>query len=74
MNWISVDERLPDFGQYVFCYMGNYGQSQKYRVCRRIESESGSNNTKPYVWSESGPMTFFGQECTHWAEIHPPKN
>ena len=30
MEWINVEDRLPDDGQRVFVYAGNYGQSQKY--------------------------------------------
>ena len=37
------------------------------------EDEYG-NNRVPYNWETFGPMSFFGQEITHWMPIIPIKN
>lgn len=34
MEWISVEDKLPENGEMVFVYLGNYRQSQKYDVVR----------------------------------------
>jgi hypothetical protein len=34
MGWISVEDKLPENGEMVFVYLGNYRQSQKYDVVK----------------------------------------
>lgn len=84
MKWISVKDSLPDNKEYVFAYAGNYIQSMKYTVvqfcegntpeeCERVNLYRGcdqhGNNLVPYNWEEFGPMSFFGQDITHWSPL-----
>lgn len=34
MNWIKVEDRLPENGQVVLIYAGNYSQSQKLDIAK----------------------------------------
>lgn len=53
-GWISVEDQLPNDGEYVMVYAGNYHQSRKYDVVR---FEKGSSHT-PKAFEESIKDTF----------------
>ena len=70
MEWISVNDRLPKFGENVFVY----GES-KLNICKlisKIETIEGINTE----WEESlFPKSIGVLAVTHWMPLpKPPKN
>ena len=39
-----------------------------------MSEDEHENNKVPYNWETYGPMSFFGQEITHWMPIIPIKH
>ena len=108
-EWISVNERLPERGEYVLIWCGSvqvariekgismaerkamqdgilddpvergWCASEGWRSHRRSDLFRGcdewGNNLVPYHWyANGGPMSWFGQDVTHWMPLpEPPK-
>lgn len=86
--WVSVDDRLPEDGQWVLAHIPMpHVQADDFYVvqfCRGVTSveaeergwwdpsDQHGNNRKPYCWDGHGPLRFFGQEPTHWMQLPEP--
>lgn len=75
MNWIAVNECLPEPNQRVIAYVHEDATqiiigSKRIRVVavNFVTDFIGGNNHKPYAW-EDGPMKWFGQDVTHWMPV-----
>lgn len=61
-SWISVDNQLPNDGDYVLIYAGNYPQSQKYDIVRFEKGISLEEREK----MKNGELPFEMQNCVHY--------
>ncbi len=61
-GWISVDNQLPNDGDYVLIYAGNYRQSQKYDIVRFEKGISLEEREK----MKSGELPFEMQSGVHY--------
>lgn len=59
MNWISVDERLPEPDQRVLCYSPDYADSEHDQAGMTYRMLSGS-------------MLRYCADVTHWFLPNPP--
>ncbi len=75
MKWISVEERLPELGQYVLAKHNRKSwvdedPNVNCVVVKRVpDKEIMGNNEKPYQWIGFGTDSFWGQEIDSWMEI-----
>lgn len=74
MEWISVNDNLPEYNEIVLIYVNCYFETG-VNVARFCKDEIRDNNKKTYSWySTVGPMHWFGQNVTHWAKLpNPPE-
>lgn len=67
MNWISVNDILPELGQRCIVF-GQYFDHQIYRVARRVPHESMEG------WWKTDLGMLSPTEVTHWMPLpEPPK-
>lgn len=63
-EWISVDDRLPDYGEWVLVINEAYKEDQRYTMY----------NVGCTIRSPSLNFTFWGRKITHWRPLpEPPK-
>ena len=67
-EWISVDDRLPEEGEYVLCVLKGFNYGGKIQVCKFVPADKFKD--KPYFEHfRNGFPT-----VTHWMPLpHPPK-
>lgn len=41
-------------------------------IGRQDFADECGNNLRPFRWAGAGPLSWFGQDVTHWARINPP--
>lgn len=76
----STRERLPRYGQYVNGYFPYRSSSDsddpielhKWAVVKFVPALAEGNNKRCFEWQTFGPMTFFGQDCSHWHALPDP--
>ncbi len=74
MNWISVNDALPDIGREVLVQIAHSNTTICKRrrfvyVAQRTEAQEYCNNQRKYEWTSAGPVSFHGQDVTHWCKI-----
>lgn len=78
MEWIRTSDRLPEHGERVLICSANkvHGscvagvQVAVYRAGKYLKI---GNNKTTYVWdAPCGPMSWFGQDVTHWMPLPDP--
>lgn len=74
MEWISVKECLPNYGDVVLIFEDSHW-NQGVEVAKFIKDEVFENNKTKYSWvAPQGPMSWFGQYVSHWMPLpNPPK-
>lgn len=53
-------------------WTGGLGTSYHKRSSLYSACDEHGNNLKPYCFSTFGPMTYFGQDVTHWMPLIKP--
>lgn len=87
MEWINVEDRLPNNDEKVLIYddtceeinvaIFRHGKTkaelaQMKKLVITSADEDG-NNKKPYAWyGVQSPMWWFGQRVTHWMPLPKP--
>ena len=78
MEWISVKDKLPDFGIHVLCFDPYHTEENIYVV--KLEKENFYEIDKcklghPQHWIEAAGETYFTWNPTHWMPLpKPPEN
>ena len=62
MNWISVNDSLPDWGEHVLVYIS---KDQEQRVAWVTEESYGFAWRQYYGWTN----TFEVEDVTHWRPL-----
>lgn len=67
-EWISVDDRLPEEGEYVLCVLKGFNYGGKIQVCKFVPADKFKD--KPYFeYFRNGFPS-----VTHWMPLpEPPK-
>jgi hypothetical protein len=87
MEWINVEDKLPENGQHVLIYInddatsisGGNGRARVFAVYfevikQKLQPFADIGNHKlPYIWNEFGPGMWFGHDANYWMPIpnHP---
>lgn len=67
-EWISVDDRLPEEGEYVLCVLKGFNYGGKIQVCKFVPADNFKD--KPYFEHFRNGFPF----VTHWMPLpQPPK-
>lgn len=67
-EWISVDDRLPEEGEYVLCVLKGFNYGGKIQVCKFVPADKFKD--KPYFEHFRNGFP----SVTHWMPLpHPPK-
>ena len=67
-EWISVDDRLPEEGEYVLCVLKGFNYGGKIQVCKFVPADKFKD--KPYFEHFRNGFP----SVTHWMPIpQPPK-
>lgn len=67
-EWISVDDRLPEEGEYVLCVLKGFHYGGKIQVCKFVPADKFKD--KPYFEHFRNGFP----SVTHWMPIpQPPK-
>ena len=67
-EWISVDDRLPEEGEYVLCVLKGFNYGGKIQVCKFVPADKFKD--KPYFEHFRNGFP----PVTHWMPLpHPPK-
>lgn len=67
-EWISVDDRLPEEGEYVLCVLKGFNYGGKIQVCKFIPADKFKD--KPYFEHFRNGFP----SVTHWMSLpQPPK-
>ena len=67
-EWISVDDRLPEEGEYVLCVLKGFNYGGKIQVCKFVPADEFKN--KPYFEHFRNGFP----SVTHWMPLpQPPK-
>ena len=67
-EWISVDDRLPEEGDYVLCVLKGFNYGGKIQVCKFVPADKF--NDKPYFEHFRNGFP----SVTHWMPLpQPPK-
>ena len=84
MEWISVDDKLPtDTQKVLIAVRGSNIQCATFHKGKTKEqvaethmmcgSDEYGNNLRPFRWyADGGPMSWFGQDVTHWMPLPVP--
>lgn len=69
MKWISVTERLPNYGDIVLIFEDSHW-NRGVEVAKFIKDDVFGNNKTQYSWvAPQGPMSWFGQYVSHWMPL-----
>ena len=67
-EWISVDDRLPEEGEYVLCVLKGFNYGGKIQVCKFVPADKFKD--KPYFEHFRNGFP----SVTHWMPLpQPPK-
>ena len=67
-QWISVDDRLPEEGEYVLCVLKGFKYGGKIQVCKFVPADKFKD--KPYFEHFRNGFP----SVTHWMPLpQPPK-
>ena len=67
-EWISVDDRLPEEGEYVLCVLKGFNYGGKIQVCKFVPADEFKD--KPYFEHFRNGFP----SVTHWMPLpQPPK-
>ena len=67
-RWISVDDRLPEEGEYVLCVLKSFNYGGKIQVCKFVPADKFKD--KPYFEHFRNGFP----SVTHWMPLpQPPK-
>lgn len=67
-EWISVDDRLPEEGEYVLCVLKGFNYGGKIQVCKFVPADKFKD--KPYFEHFRNGFP----SVTHWMSLpQPPK-
>lgn len=67
-EWIPVDDRLPEEGEYVLCVLKGFNYGGKIQVCKFVPADKFKD--KPYFEHFRNGFP----SVTHWMPLpHPPK-
>ena len=67
-EWISVDDRLPEEGEYVLCVLKGFNYGGKIQVCKFVPADKFKD--KPYFEHFRNGFP----SVTHWMPLpNPPK-
>lgn len=67
-EWISVNDRLPEEGEYVLCVLKGFNYGGKIQVCKFVPADKFKD--KPYFEHFRNGFP----SVTHWMPLpHPPK-
>ena len=67
-GWISVDDRLPEEGEYVLCVLKGFNYGGKIQVCKFVPADKFKD--KPYFEHFRNGFP----SVTHWMPLpQPPK-
>ena len=67
-EWISVDDRLPEEGEYVLCVLKGFNYGGKIQVCKFVPADNFKD--KPYFEHFRNGFP----SVTHWMPLpEPPK-
>ena len=67
-EWISVDDRLPEEGEYVLCVLKGFNYGGKIQVCKFVPADKFKD--KPYFEHFRNGFP----SVTHWMSLpEPPK-
>ena len=67
-EWISVDDRLPEEGEYVLCVLKGFNYGGKIQVCKFVPADKFKD--KPYFEHFRNGFP----SVTHWVPLpQPPK-
>ena len=67
-EWISVDDRLPEEGEYVLCVLKGFNYGGKIQVCKFVPADKFKD--KPYFEHFRNGFS----SVTHWMPLpKPPK-
>lgn len=67
-EWISVDDRLPEEGEYVLCVLKGFNYGGKIQVCKFVPADKFKD--KPYFEHFRNGFP----SVTHWMPLpEPPK-
>ena len=62
-EWISVDDRLPEEGEYVLCVLKGFNYGGKIQVCKFVPADKFKD--KPYFEHFRNGFPF----VTHWMPL-----
>ena len=62
-EWISVDDRLPEEGEYVLCVLKGFNYGGKIQVCKFVPADKFKD--KPYFKHFRNGFPF----VTHWMPL-----
>ena len=67
-EWVSVDDRLPEEGEYVLCVLKGFNYGGKIQVCKFVPADKFKD--KPYFEHFRNGFP----SVTHWMPLpEPPK-
>ena len=67
-EWIPVEDRLPEEGEYVLCVLKGFNYGGKIQVCKFVPADKFKD--KPYFEHFRNGFP----SVTHWMPLpHPPK-
>ena len=67
-EWVSVDDRLPEEGEYVLCVLKGFNYGGKIQVCKFVPADNSKD--KPYFEHFRNGFP----SVTHWMPLsQPPK-
>ena len=67
-EWVSVDDRLPEEGEYVLCVLKGFNYGGKIQVCKFVPADKFKD--KPYFENFRNGFP----SVTHWMPLpNPPK-
>lgn len=66
------DRKLMEYGTIPpveVTYTGVFDVYTTFKHKAFSSADENGNNKKPYQWQTRGPLTYFGQDISHWAYI-----
>lgn len=66
-EWISMKERLPEFGQWCLVFQRFENGDTQFEVDHYLNDELANNHPEKWAYAEN-------QTVTHWMPLPPPPN